>query len=117
GVQTCALPISTSNEVGLETLIRGHKANLYLNGRRLTMRPERIWAEEVEEQTLEGEGGMGAQDLLRLHWLHCIRTRERPLSAVELGTEGAAVVDLATRSLWEGKAFAFDPERLEARAI
>ena len=117
GEHTMIVAGSTSNEVGLETLIRGHKANLYLNGRRLTMRPERIWAEEVEEKTIEGEEEMGSQDLLRLHWLHCIRTRERPLSDVELGTKVMVIVDLATRSLWEGKAFAFDPERLEARAI
>lgn len=117
GEHTMIVAGSTANEVGLETLIRGHKANLYLNGRRLTMRPERIWAEEVEEQAIEGEEEGGSQDLLRLDWLRCIRTRERPVSDVELGTKVMVVVDLATRSLWEGKAYSFDPERMAARAI
>src|SRR5690606_898201 len=63
---------STANEVGLETMVRGHRANLYIDGRRLTLRPERIYAEEVEEYTFEGPDLGNTQDLLRLHWLDCM---------------------------------------------
>lgn len=108
---------STANEVGLETMIRGHRANLYIDGRRLTMRPERIYAEEIEEYTFEGPDLGNTQDLLRLHWLECMRSRGRPVSDVELGTRVMVAVDLATRSLWEGKAFAFDPATLSARSL
>lgn len=108
---------STANEVGLETMIRGHRANLYLGGRTLTLRPERIYAEEIDEQTIEGENLGGTQDLLRMHWIEIIRTREAPLSDIELGTQVMVAVDLASRSLWEGKAFRFEPDRLRARGI
>ncbi|CAN5882615.1 hypothetical protein BH23GEM9_BH23GEM9_26480 [soil metagenome] len=51
GEHTMIVAGSTCNEVGLETIIRGNRANLYLSGRRLTMRPERIYAEEIEEHS------------------------------------------------------------------
>ncbi|MBM4086037.1 MAG: Gfo/Idh/MocA family oxidoreductase, partial [Planctomycetes bacterium] len=38
-----------ANEQGLPTLIRGHEATLYLNPKDVTVRPERIYAEEGEE--------------------------------------------------------------------
>jgi predicted dehydrogenase len=117
GGHTMFVAGSTSNEVGLETLIRGHRANLYLSGRRLTMRPERIYAEEIEEHSYEGPDAGGSQDRLRAHWIDCIRTRAQPASGIELATQVMVVVDLATRSAWEGKAFAFDPGRLRVRAL
>ncbi len=117
GGHTMIVAGSTANEVGLETMVRGHRANLYIDGRRLTLRPERIYAEEVEEYTFEGPDLGNTQDLLRLHWLDCMRSRGRPVSDVELGTRVMVVVDLATRSLWEGKAFAFDPATMSARAL
>ncbi len=53
------------------------------------------------------------QNRLRLNWLDCIRTRRKPDSDVDLGTKIMVIVDLATRSMWEGCAFRFDPARLE----
>src|SRR5690606_21675681 len=108
---------STANEVGLETMIRGHRANHYIDGRRLTMRPERLFAEEVEAYTYEGADRGDSQDQLRLHWLAGMRSRERPVSDIELGTRVMVAVYLATRSLWEGKAYAFDPATMSARAL
>ncbi|HSJ14511.1 MAG TPA: Gfo/Idh/MocA family oxidoreductase [Longimicrobiales bacterium] len=108
---------STANEVGLETMIRGHRANLYLGDRRLTLRPERIYAEEVEEQTFEGEDLGDPQDLLRVRWIDAIRTRGPSPSPVDLGAQVMVVVDLASRSMWDGHAYAFDPRRLKARRI
>ena len=108
---------STANEVGLETMIRGHRANLYLGGRTLTLRPERIYAEEINERTIEGEDGGNPQDRLRAHWIDIVRSREEPLSNIELGTQVMVAVDLATRSLWEGKAFRFEPDRLRSQGI
>jgi hypothetical protein len=108
---------STVNEVGLETLIRGHRANLYVGGRNTVLRPERIYAEEIEERTIEGVEAGDPQDLLRLDWLECVRTRAKPKSDVDLGTSVMVIVDLATRSLWERKAFGFDPESLKVRKL
>ncbi|MDP9144310.1 MAG: Gfo/Idh/MocA family oxidoreductase [Actinomycetota bacterium] len=108
---------STANEVGLETMIRGHKGNIYLGGRTTTVRPERIFAEEFDEETIEGPDNGDTQDQLRRNWLHCIRTREAVASPVELGTKVMVVVDLATRSMWDGAAYAFDPATMTARKV
>ncbi len=108
---------STCNEVGLEVLVRGHKGNLYLGGRHAVVRPERLYADEVEERTVECPDIGNDQDQHRLTWLRCIRTREQPAAGVELGTKIMVIVDLASRSMWEGRAFAFDPASMKARAI
>jgi predicted dehydrogenase len=103
---------STCNELGVERVIRGHKGNLYVGGRTAIIRPERIWAEEVETQEIPAppDAPQNDQDALRLHWFDCIRTRKPPASDVDLGTKVMVIVDLATRSLWEGGAFEYDPE-------
>lgn len=108
---------STANEVGLETLIRGHKGNIYLGGRTATVRPERIFAEEFDEETIEGPNEGDTQDMLRRNWLHCIRTREAVASPVELGTKVMVIVDLATRSMWDGAAYRFDPATKTVRKV
>lgn len=117
GEHTMIVAGSTCNEVGLETLIRGHKANLYVTDNKLTVRPERIYAEEVEERSFDAPDLGDVQDLLRVHWLECIRGKEQPLSDVELATKVMVVADLATRSIWEGKAFRFDPQKQKAHKI
>ena len=108
---------STANEVGLETVIRGHKGNLYVGGNTTLLRPERLFADEVEERTIPGVEQGDSQDLLRLKWLECIRTRAPSPSPVDLGARVMVIVDLATRSMWEGGAFGFDPATLEVRKL
>jgi predicted dehydrogenase len=101
---------STCNEAGLETMIRGHEANIYLNSRHCVVRPERIFAEDADEKTVECPDIGNDQDVHRLEWLKSLRTREQPLSSVELGMKVMVIVDLATRSIWEGGSFRFDPK-------
>ncbi len=108
---------STANELGLETVIRGHKGNLYVGGRNAVLRPERLFNEEVEQRTIVGEDRGDDQDALRRKWLDCIRTREPAPSPVELGTKVMVIVDLATRSMWEGGAFSYDPSRQKVKKI
>jgi predicted dehydrogenase len=108
---------STCNEVGLETMIRGHKANIYLGGRHCVVRPERIYSEEIDELTVQCEDIGNDQDMHRLKWLKCIRTREQPDSDIEQGTKVMVIVDLAARSMWEGGSFGFDPKTMTARRL
>ena len=44
---------STCNEAGLETMIRGHEANLYLGGRHVDLRPERLFADDIDPLKVE----------------------------------------------------------------
>ncbi len=108
---------STSNEVGLETMIRGHKGNIYLGGRHCQMRPERLYVDDVEAETVESPDIGNDQNALRMDWLNSIRTRQPNRSPVELGTKVMVVVDLATRSMWDGHSYRFDPKTLTARRV
>jgi len=108
---------STCNEVGFETLIRGQKGNMYLNGRHCVMRPERAFVDEIDEVTVECPDIGNDQDQLRLNWFRCMRSREKPDSNVDLGTKVMVIVDLATRSMWTGKTYDFDHKTMTARAV
>lgn len=108
---------STCNENGLETMVRGHMGTVYLNGGNCKMVPQRIFADDVDPEEVVCENIGNDQDALRKNWLDCIRTRRQPDSNVELGTKVMVIVDLASRSMWEGKAFEFDPATMTASAI
>lgn len=108
---------ATCNEVGVENLIRGNEANIYLNSRHCELRPTRPYVDMVDPQRIECEDIGNDQDQLRRNWFKVMRTREEPYSNIERGTRVMVIVDLATRSMWTGKAWAFDHETLTARAI
>ena len=117
GEHTLIVAGSTSNEVGVETVVRGHKANLYLNGRTTVLRPERLYADELEEQTFTGDDKGDDQDQLRIHWAEAIRSKTPVASPVELAAKVMVAVDLATRSLWEGSAFGFNPKTMKVAKL
>lgn len=105
---------STCNEVGLETMIRGYRANLYLGNVNCQVRPERLFVDEVEERTITCQDIGNDQDVHRVAFFDCVRSRTAPPAGVDLSTKVMVIVDLATRSMWEGKAFAFDPRTMTA---
>ncbi len=108
---------STANEVGLETLIRGHKGNMFLNSRHVVIRPERLYVDDIDARTVECADIGNDQEKLRLNWWQCMRSREPAISNVELATKVMVAVDLATRSMWDGAAYGFDPETMRARKL
>ena len=103
---------STCNATGISDVIRGHKANMFLGGNRIEIRPEQIYADDVDPETVNCEALGDSQDQHRVNWLNSIRTREQPLSDIDLGSKIMVAVDLAARSMWEGKAYHFDPEEM-----
>lgn len=108
---------STCNEVGVETMIRGHKGNIYLNSRHCVVRPERTYSDDFDEKTIQCPDIGDDQDKHRMVWLDCIRTRKAPISTVLLGLQVMVIVDLATRSMWDGRAYAFDPKTMTSKAL
>lgn len=106
---------STCNEVGVETLIRGHKANIYLADRHCTLRPERLWVDSVDEKRIDCPDIGNDQDVHRLEWLKCMRTSTKPLADAVTGAKVMTIVALATRGLWEGGTFVFDPKTMKGR--
>ncbi|MFW5653352.1 MAG: Gfo/Idh/MocA family protein, partial [Planctomycetota bacterium] len=105
---------STCNAVGLTPMIRGHEATMYLSGRNVDIKPERPFIDLVEPRTVNCPDIGNDQDQLRVNWLECIRSRQPAVSGIDLATKMMVVVDLATRSMWEGRAFKFDPKTLKA---
>lgn len=108
---------STANDVGLETLIRGHEANIYLGGRNCVLRPERDYVDDIDEQDIQSEDIGNDQDAMRRDWFNSIRTREPNRSQVDLAAQVMVIVDLATRSMWDGGAYGFDPATLTANRL
>ena len=109
---------STANEVGLEKLIRGHKGNLYLESRHCEFRPERIFVDDgLDAKRVDCPDIGNDQDVHRLAFLESIRTGEKPIADIDLSTKVMVVVDLATRSSWDGAAYRFDPKTLTAYRV
>jgi predicted dehydrogenase len=117
GEHTLIIAGSTCNETGLEPMIRGHEANLYLSSRHCVLRPEAKFAEDIDPETIECPDIGDPQDQLRLNWLSCIRSRQPAVSGIDLASKMMVTVDLATRSMWAGRAYEFLPDKMEARAI
>lgn len=105
---------STNNEVGLETIIRGNKANMYLGGRHCDIRPERAYVDDVDAEEITCPDIGNDQDQLRLNWLASIRSRQPAVSNIDLASKVMVAVDLATRAAWDGHAYAFDPASMRA---
>lgn len=108
---------STSNEVGLENLIRGHEGNLYLNSRHCEFRPTRPFVDFAEPRRIECPDIGNDQDALRVNFIDSVRSRQQPDSTVDLGTRVMVAVDLATRSIWDGGAWGFDRTTMTARRL
>ena len=75
---------------------------------------EYAFVDDVDAQEVKGEQ-IDEQPALRLDWLNCVRSREMNVSPVELGAKVMVAVDLATRSMWEGGEWLFDPATRTAR--
>ena len=116
---TMVIAGSTCNETGLEVMVRGHEANLYLGSNDCILRPEPKYAEEKSEQTFKSPEMPvpNDQDAHRLHWFSCMRTREKAIGDVDTATKVMVIVDLATRSMWDGSAYTFDPATLTAKRV
>jgi hypothetical protein len=68
---------STANERGLETIVHGHKANMFLGGNEIVVQPERVYADEVEPMRVPTEL---VPDVLRAHhrnFFECVRDRTK----------------------------------------
>jgi len=99
---------NTNNEQAFTNMIRGQKGTIYLGGKDAELKPERPFVDDVEAEKSDLPE-VADQDELRLNWLDCMKTRQPNFSQVEFATKMMVVVDLATRSAWDGRAWKFDP--------
>lgn len=108
---TMLVPGSTSNEVGLEDLIRGHRGNLYVGGNTVRLVPERAYADEfdaIEERVQPA--AMGQHQAHLLEWVECIRSRKQTTWNVEASYKVMTAIAMAEQAYWEKRTVEFDPE-------
>lgn len=105
---------SSINDVGWEDTIRGNKATLYFGGNAVQIKPQRDWADEVDEGS---EPVMGPPENIPTHhknWLDCIRSNGKPNANIDLAVRVQVMITLAERSYRENKTFVFDPKTRKA---
>ncbi len=102
---------STANERGLETVVHGHKANMELGLSDILIRPERIYADEIDVQRIPVES---VADPLKAHhknFFECLRDRSKsPNCPLDLAYKVMVTVGLAELSYREGRMKIFDPD-------
>jgi predicted dehydrogenase len=108
---------SVCNDTGIEPMIRGHKGNILLGGNNCIFEPQSPWAKEVDRKEVQCLGGSDPQDDLRLNFFKSVRTRQPNQSPIENACKAMVIIDLATRSLWDGRAWSFDPKTMTANAV
>lgn len=101
---------STVNELGLQDIIRGRQANIFFapGQNRVELKPERIFAEEIEPEQFNSP--LTTDDIPRLekNWFDCIRTGATPVANVELAIRAQTALCLAEMSERTSMTLIFD---------
>jgi predicted dehydrogenase len=91
---------SSLNQVGLPSMIRGHKATLYMgSGDRIDLKPEKDFSEEIDPQIFENLQPSGQKiPEMEKNWFECIRSGKEPFGNIELALRAQTVISLAEMS-------------------
>ena len=91
---------STVNELGLQDMIRGRKANLYFapSQNKVELKPERIFAEEIDAEEFNSPLPVDNIPRLEKNWFDCIRSGQTPVANVELAIRAQTALCLAEMS-------------------
>ncbi len=104
---------STVNEQGIPDVIRGHHSTLSLGGGRITLNPERPFADEVDPETFTGLGQTSALREHQKNWLECIREGGEPASGPDNALKTQVLLCLAEMSDRMGVVCRYDAESRE----
>jgi predicted dehydrogenase len=102
---------ATSNERGIEDIIRGHKANLLLGGNRLQVAPERPFVDEIDasDQTPADAGESHVKHMR--NFITSIRNNVPPNCNEELGIRVQTVVSMAETAYRKRTLVRFDEKQ------
>jgi predicted dehydrogenase len=102
---------ATSNERGIEDIIRGQKGNLLFGGGKVQVQPERPFVEELEakDETPPDAGETHAKH--QKNFIESLRANRPPNCDVELGLRVQTVVSMAEESYRKGRMVHFDSAR------
>ncbi|MFM1770284.1 MAG: hypothetical protein RJA22_2813 [Verrucomicrobiota bacterium] len=88
---------STVNELGTQEVIRGHKANLYMAGNKVELKPEKAYSEEIDPYVSE-EFKPESVPAHHKNFFDAIRTGKQPNAGIELAIRVQTVISLAEQS-------------------
>jgi predicted dehydrogenase len=101
---------STVNEQGLGQVIRGHEATLYFGGNTLELRPERPFADLVDQEMYENiQPGVSIPAHIQ-DYLDSIRNNRQPNGNIDVAIKTQTIISLAEMSERLGEMLYFDPE-------
>lgn len=99
---------STVNERGIEDMIRGNKATLYFGGGKVTVEPQRPYADEIEQADLPVVGPGEDQKEHHKNLIKCIREGGQPNCNIDLALRVQTMVSMAEMSYRQNKMALFD---------
>jgi predicted dehydrogenase len=99
---------STVNEQGIEDMIRGHHGTLYFAGNRVSLKPEKAFADEVDPELVEGITPGEDVGVHERNWLGAIRGTEKANAGIDLAIKVQTVISLAEMSERMGAVCFFD---------
>jgi predicted dehydrogenase len=104
---------STVNELGVEDVIRGQKANLLLGGTKVLVQPERPFVDEIEakDETPPDSGETHAKH--QKNFIDSMRKNVAPNCDIELAIRVQTVLSMAELSYRNGKMTRFDAAKLK----
>jgi predicted dehydrogenase len=103
---------STCNEVGLDNMIRGNKATLYIGNNSVKVTPERPYADDMDPINSKcAPAPMGSTPYHLKEFLECMRTRNKPVWDVESSYNVMTAIAMAAKSYYEGRAIRFDAKK------
>ena len=100
---------ATTNERGVEDMVRGNKATLYFGGGKVTVEPQRPYADEIEAEDLPVVGPGESQPEHHKNMQKCIREGGAPNCNIDLALCGQAVISMAEMSYRQNTMAVFDP--------
>ncbi len=99
---------STVNELGVDDVVRGQKANLLLGGLKVELQPERPYTEEIEGKDETPPDSGESHEKHQKNFLVSLRANVPSNANVELGIRGQVLVSMAEQSYRMGKTMHFD---------
>ena len=90
---------SSVNQVGLPSMIRGHKATLYIGDSRVELKPEPPFADEIDPQTFDNLQPSGQKiPEMEKNFFDCVRSGNQPFGNIDLAVRAQTVISLAEMS-------------------
>lgn len=101
---------SVINEQGWQDMIRGNKATLYFGGNGVEIKPERVYANDVEGGTEPVPGDGERIETHEKNFIDSIRTNGVPNCNIDLAVRVQAMITMGEMAYRQGKTMHFDPK-------